>query len=259
MGVLQHVDRHLGRAAELPRQRPFGADAVAEDAAEHLDLVRSTGRSAARAIFSTSASQSTANRRTPSSRARAMSRSFLIVLPKEMRSARRAGREHHLDLGDRSGVEAGAEAREAAQHLGRRVGLHGVEHARIGQGAGEVQIVVTHDVEVDDEAGPVFASIARGTRGCARSWRAPHQRFNGGVPAAVSTFRRRTAWLSGRRVIAPACVGDTTSVDGLFAREAAFVWMGSTPTARRARWTSLFSRRHLEGRLRPKKPAPSLL
>ncbi len=42
---------------------------------------------AARAIFSTSALQSTANRRTPSAKARAMSRSFLMVLPKEMRSA----------------------------------------------------------------------------------------------------------------------------------------------------------------------------
>src|SRR3954449_13176611 len=29
-------------------------------------------------------------------------------------------------------------------------------------------------------------------------------------------------------------------VDGLFAREAAFVWKGETPTARWARWTSLF-------------------
>ena len=85
VGVLEHVDRHLGHAAELPRQRPFGAGAVAQDAAEHLDVL-GPARAAARAIFSTSASQSTANRRTPSSRARAMSRSFLIVLPKEMRS-----------------------------------------------------------------------------------------------------------------------------------------------------------------------------
>jgi len=36
---------------------------------------------AARAIFSTSAVQSTENRRMPSAKARAMSRSFLIVLP----------------------------------------------------------------------------------------------------------------------------------------------------------------------------------
>lgn len=39
-----------------------------------------------RAIFSTSASQSTAKRSMPRTRARAMSRSFLMVLPKEMRS-----------------------------------------------------------------------------------------------------------------------------------------------------------------------------
>ena len=62
MGVLEHVRGHLGHAAELARQRPFGAGAVAEDAAEHL-----ARPGAARAIFSTSASQSTAKRRTPSS------------------------------------------------------------------------------------------------------------------------------------------------------------------------------------------------
>ena len=60
MRVLEHVDRHRGLAAELARQRPFGADAVGQDAAEHARP------GAARAIFSTSASQSTANRRTPS-------------------------------------------------------------------------------------------------------------------------------------------------------------------------------------------------
>jgi hypothetical protein len=40
----------------------------------------------ARPIFSTSASQSTANSRTPSSSARKTSRSFFIVLPNEIRS-----------------------------------------------------------------------------------------------------------------------------------------------------------------------------
>ena len=59
--VLEHVDRHLGHAAELARQRPFGAGAVAQDAAE--DASRRARRAA---IFSTSASQSTAKRRTPS-------------------------------------------------------------------------------------------------------------------------------------------------------------------------------------------------
>ena len=46
-----------------------------------------------------------------------------------MRSGRGAGREHHLDLGDRGGVEAGAERGQQRQHLRRRVRLHGVEHA----------------------------------------------------------------------------------------------------------------------------------
>ena len=36
MGVQQHVHRHGGLAAELARQRPLGASAIGEDAAEHL-------------------------------------------------------------------------------------------------------------------------------------------------------------------------------------------------------------------------------
>ena len=43
MGVLQHVRGHLGLAAELARQRPFGAGAVAQDAAEHLRAGRGAG------------------------------------------------------------------------------------------------------------------------------------------------------------------------------------------------------------------------
>ena len=43
MRVLQHVDRHRGLAAELARQRPFGADAVGEDAAEHARAGRGAG------------------------------------------------------------------------------------------------------------------------------------------------------------------------------------------------------------------------
>src|SRR5271170_6780234 len=39
----------------------------------------------------------------------------------------------------------------------------------------------------------------------------------------------------------------------------AIVWKGGSPSARPARKTSLFGRRPLEGRQRPKKPGPSLL
>src|ERR1044072_8489504 len=34
-GMLEHVDRHGGLAAEFARQRPLGADAVRQDAAEN--------------------------------------------------------------------------------------------------------------------------------------------------------------------------------------------------------------------------------
>ena len=71
---------------------------------------------------------------------------------------RGAGGEHHLDLGDRGGVEAGAQPGEQRQHFRRRVGLHGVEHARIGQRLGEAEIVLADDVEVDDQARPVILS-----------------------------------------------------------------------------------------------------
>ncbi len=36
MGVFEHARRHFRGAAELARQRPFRAIAVAEHAAEHL-------------------------------------------------------------------------------------------------------------------------------------------------------------------------------------------------------------------------------
>ena len=88
-----------------------------------------------------------------------MSRSFLMVLPKRDAVGRRAGRERHLDLGDRGGVEAGAERGEQRQHLRRRVRLDGVEHPGVRQGLGEGLVVVADDVEIDDEARPFVAPL----------------------------------------------------------------------------------------------------
>ena len=100
-----------------------------------------------------------------------------------MRSAVRAGRQHHLDLGDRGGVEAGAERGEQRKHLRRRVRLHGVEHARVGQRLGEGLVVVAHDVEVDDEARPFIGTLAQevaDARG--HSGDLPHPGVRGGLP-----------------------------------------------------------------------------
>ena len=92
-----------------------------------------------------------------------MSFSFLIVLPKLMRSGRRAGGQRQFDLGHRGGVEAGAQPRKQIEDLRRRIRLDGVEHARVGQRVGEAQIVLAHDVEIDDEARAVFVGCGRGT------------------------------------------------------------------------------------------------
>ena len=71
-----------------------------------------------------------------------------------------AGRQHHLDLGDRGGVEAGAELGQQRQHLGRRIGLHRVEHTGVGQRLGKGTVVVADDVEVDDEARAIVVALA---------------------------------------------------------------------------------------------------
>ena len=142
--------------------------------------------------------------------ARAMSRSFLIVLPKEMRSGRRAGGEAMLDLDDRGRVEARAELREQLEHLRRRVRLHGVEHARVGKRPGELRVVVAHDVEVERPGRARPRVGYAGNHGCAPSWRSPHQRFNEGVPSpglkiqAAQAARRQRV-----RIIPSPCDGDT--------------------------------------------------
>ena len=146
VGMLEHVDRHRRLAAELARQRPLRPDAVGENAAEHaapgaarrdlLDLGLAIDRIEANAE-------------------REGARDIALLLDRvAIRDAvgGGAGGEHHLDLRDRGGVEAGAQPGEQRQHFRRRVGLHRVEHARVGQRLGEAEVIVAHDVEVDDEA-----------------------------------------------------------------------------------------------------------
>ena len=86
-----------------------------------------------------------------------MSFSFLIVLPKLMRS----GVAPAASACSISPTEAVSKhepsPREQIENLGRRIRLDRVEHARVGQRAGEAQIILAHDVEIDDEAGPIFA------------------------------------------------------------------------------------------------------
>jgi hypothetical protein len=58
--------------------------------------------------------------------------------------------EHFVPRG-----EARAEFHQQRQDLRRRIRFHGIEHPTVGQSLGEGEIVLAHDIEVDDEAGPV--------------------------------------------------------------------------------------------------------
>ena len=155
LGMLENVGRHGRLAAELPRQRPFRADAVGQDAAEHL----AAGRHARDLFdFRLAIDRKQAN----AERVGACDVPLLldrIAIGDAVRRA--AGRQHHLDLLDRGGVEARSELLQQRQHLRRRVGLHGVKHARVGQRLRKGLVVVTHDVEVDDKARPVAGAITQ--------------------------------------------------------------------------------------------------
>ena len=120
--VLEHVDRHVRVAAELARQRPLGAGAVEQKAAEHLRAGRD-----ARDLLDLGPAVD----REQAHAAREGGGDVALLLDRvaERDALRRgAGGEHHVDLGHRSGVEAGAERGEQRQELGRRVRLHGIEH-----------------------------------------------------------------------------------------------------------------------------------
>ena len=171
-----------------------------------------------------------------------MSRSFLIVLPKEMRSARRAGREHHLDLGDRGGVEAGAELGEQLQHLRRRVCLHGVEHARVGQAPSR-------------RSGSCRARRRGRRRGSGPSSR--RLRRNSRMRAVMALFPIKVMRGDRRGVkveTSQSCDGDTTARRVRHPTMLPWIGAGMTRSARPARWTSLFGVRPLEGQRDQKSP-----
>src|SRR6188472_3420128 len=102
LGEVEHVDRHFRIAAELARQRPFGAGAVIENAAEHLgagggagDLLDLGG--------AVDREQANAEREGARDIALLLDR---IAIGDALRG--RTGIERHLDLGDRGAVEARA-------------------------------------------------------------------------------------------------------------------------------------------------------
>ena len=102
MRALEHAGRHIRRAAELARQRPFRARAVAQDSAEHFRARRRAGDllHLGLAIHGEQADSE-----------RIGARDVLLLLDRVAEAdavRRRAGGQRLLDLAHRGGVEARA-------------------------------------------------------------------------------------------------------------------------------------------------------
>jgi hypothetical protein len=151
--VVEHVDRHLRIAAELARQRPFGASAAEQEAAEDLGA-RSGAADLLHLGFAVDREQPNAER--------VGTRDVPFLLDRVAEGdavGRGAGRQHQLDLSDRGGVEAGAKRGQQRQQLRCRVGLHRIEHAAVRQRLGKGPIVLAHEIEIDDQARAVVTAI----------------------------------------------------------------------------------------------------
>ncbi len=134
VSMLQHVGRHFRHAAELARERPVGPGAVAEDAAEHLHRADLQARRRGGPGDLLHLGLAIHREQADAVGQGAADATLLLDGVAEGDSLRRgAGGEHHLDLGDRGRVEAGAHLGEQTQHFRGRVRLHGVEHTGIRQ------------------------------------------------------------------------------------------------------------------------------
>ena len=155
MGAQQHAHRHGRLAAEFARQRPLGASAIGEDAAEDLGA-RGGARDLFHLLLRIDGEERNAQRMGPRDVA------FLLDGVAEGDAiGGGAGIQRHLDLRHRGGVEARAEAGQQRQDLGRRIGLHRIEDAGVGHAAREEAIVLGDDFEIDHEAGAIGTSVTQ--------------------------------------------------------------------------------------------------
>ncbi len=143
---LQQLFGHGHVAAELARQRPVGADAGGQDAAEHLRARGGLGQLVQLGL---------AVERIEPHAQRIGGRDIDLLLDRvaERDVLRRgAGGQRHADFRDAGGVEARAQAGQPRQDLGRRVGLHRVIDVRIGHRPADVGIILFDDIQVEHQA-----------------------------------------------------------------------------------------------------------
>ena len=252
----ENVDRHLRYAAELARQRPFGAFAGGQDAAEHpgarrgagdlLDLLDAIDREQRHA-----------------ERVSAGDIAFLLdgVAEGDARR-RRTGIHRQFDLDHRGAVEIRAQRREKTQDFRGRVRLDGIEDRRIRKGFAEsVEIVLDH-IEVDDQARAVRTS-------CGEEIEDALSGHDGSpMDPAKGTGQSMKRTHAGDRRDLP----ERPSANGL-SRDAtkteirhepkfgvSLPWIGGLePAALQARMVCLFSFPGFGDQERPERPGPSLL
>ena len=173
LGLAQQVLGHLRRAAELLAERPLGAAAIDQHAAEHLRARRDADE-LLQLRLAVEGEQAHALLVGPGD--------VLLLLDRVAEGdaiGRDAGGLHQLDLAARGGVELGAGRRQARQDLRRRVGLHGVEDVGRRQQLAHAAEVVLDHVEIDHEAQASRAAARGGNGKYARS-------LLGGSPSKTS-------------------------------------------------------------------------
>ena len=134
VSAVEHVDRHVRRAAEFARQRPVGTVAIGQDAAEDTSAGGDAGD------FLDFFDRIDSEER----HAELMRMGDITLLLDRVAVGdavgRGAGGERHLDFGHRSGVEARAETGEQRQDFVRRIGLHRIKDAGGRHRAGEANL-----------------------------------------------------------------------------------------------------------------------
>ena len=277
MRPLQHPRRHLGRAAELAGQRPFGARAVAQHAAEHLCARRRAGDLLDLGL---------AIDRKEAHAELVGARDVALLLDRVAEAdavGRRAGRERLLDLRharrSRSRSRAGRAGRAspAPDWPSRRRtracpatpwrscdSSRGRRRDR-RRGAGRLRGLRARNSLMRSV---IAASPARsGRRACAKeremAMRRPPARDGDAQAFALTRQSRPSTETLGRRAVAPTVEGQMLrrsfkARSRLRGSKPSFGKEETLPHARQDRQASSV-RRPLEGRQRPKKPGPSLL
>ena len=170
LGLAQQVLGHLRRAAELLAERPFGAAAIDQHAAEHARAGRHAGELLQLGL-AVEGEQAHALLVGPGD--------VLLLLDGVAEGDAvhgDAGRLHELDLAAARGVELRAGGRQARQDLRRRIGLHGIEDVGRRQELAHAPEVVLDDVEIDHQArrlGLLLSEITKNTLG--HRWGVPRQ------------------------------------------------------------------------------------